>query len=201
MSLGAWACSQGDPQPPLIPDPPTSDASSGGGDVKTDVAKQVCSADDGGCNALVNCAPHVDVNEVAQNPPAATGGTVPDGTYLLTGYQIFTGPSGSTGQNVAWFSETMTFATSAANDAGASDGGGEGGASQDMVWEDIIQTNANPTATSVSGVAQFSGTNVEITHTCPNSNLFDGTYTVSSTQLILYATASTGTAQLTYTKQ
>jgi hypothetical protein len=212
MAIGVWACSQGDAHPPFIPDQDSSTKSDATGDAKSDAPKQTCATDDGGCNALVNCAPKVNVDEVAQNPPVATGGIVPDGTYLLTAYSIFTGPGGSTAQNVAWFEETMTFATPATADAGASDGGdgGDGGddagtsdagVSQATIWEDISATNISPISTSVSGVADFAGDKVVITHTCPNSTIFSGNYTVSSTQLVLYAAAGSGTAQLTYTKQ
>lgn len=199
MSIGVWACSQGDPQPPFIPDPPNDAASSGGDVVKADVAKPVCLTEDGGCSALASCGSKIYVVDVAQSGPTGQGGTVVDGTYILTDYRVFTGTGGTSGQQSAYFQETMSFVSSA-SDGGAADGG-EGGTSQLMVWEDNISTNMQPTAFTSSGIAQFSGASLTITHTCPNSNIFSGTFTASSTQLILFAQETSGVGQLTYTKQ
>ena len=192
MAIGVWACSQGDPQPPFIPDPPKSDASSSGGDAKADVAKPVCLGEDGGCNNLLSCGSKIFIVDVAQTAPTGQGGTVVDGTYVLTAYKLYTGADGGSGQQNAYFIETMSFVTSSSTD---------GGAGQTMVWEDNSSSNSNPSPTTVSGVAEFSTTNVTITHTCPNSNIFTGTFTATSTQLILYVLETGGTGELTYTKQ
>jgi len=203
IAIGTWACSQGDPQPGTLPDPPTKDASSsgtidaGGGDA----TKVVCAVDDGGCNTLQNCASKAYIVEVAQDASAPQGGTVLDGMYVLTDYRVFTGPGGTSQTTTAWFAETMTFVSAPVSDAGASDSGLDGALPQAMVWEDIVASNSSPQSSALSGVADFSGTSVTITHTCPNSNLFAGTFTMSNTQLLLYVQESTGVGQLTYTKQ
>ena len=198
MVMATWACSQGDPQPPFIPDPPKTDSgSSGGGDAKTDAPKTSCVGEDGGCTTLANCGPHVYYVDVAQNGSAGQGGTVVDGTYVLTDYSIFTGSGGQSGKQTSWTSETMTFVTASSGDGGTGDGGAP---TQLMVWEDTAEGIVSPPA-SATGVAQFSGTNVTITHTCPNANIFAGTFTASASQLILFAQSSTNIDQLTYTKQ
>ena len=182
MIGGAWACSQGDPQPPYIPDPPGKDGSvtvtDGGGDAKT-----ACAFDDGGCNTLENCGSKVYIVEVAQNGVAGQGGTVLDGTYYLTDYRVLTGSGGTNQTTSAYFAETMSFVTTSVGDAGTGDASigdasvdaslGEAGAPpQNMVWEDIIASNVYPQSSATSGVANFSGATVTITHTCPNSNNF-----------------------------
>src|SRR5262249_52661948 len=58
----------------------------------------------GGCNALVNVGAPVSGTLVAAAPPTANGGSVADGTYVLTKYQVYTGaggPTGPTGSSLA----------------------------------------------------------------------------------------------------
>jgi hypothetical protein len=204
MGMTMWACSQGDAHPPVIPDPDgsaKSDVSSSGGDAKADV-KSSCVTEDGGCTDLPNCGPHVYYNDVAQNGGSGQGGTVLDGTYVLTDYSKYTGSGGQSGKETQWTSETMTLVSASSGDGGTSDGGGgDGGApAQLMVFADTADGITSPPAAS-TGVAQFSATNVNITHTCPNANIFNGTYTASSTQLILFSQNNNVLDQLTYTKQ
>jgi hypothetical protein len=49
------------------------------------------------CNTLVNEGQPVTPVQVASAPPAFAGGTVADGTYVLTGQTIYTGDGGATG--------------------------------------------------------------------------------------------------------
>jgi hypothetical protein len=206
MAIGT-ACSQGDPQPPFIPDPPKQDATVSTGDASgNDAAKPTCGTDDGGCNTLANCGSKVYTVDVAQNGPAGIGGTVLDGTYVLTDHRVFTGSGGQSGATQSYISETMTLTTVATGDGGTSEAGAEAGAEggappQTMVWEDIIASTANPQSVAASGVAQFSGSSLMITHTCPNANILPGTFTVSNTQLLFFVQDGPGVGQLTYTKQ
>ena len=197
--IGVWACSQGDPSPPLIPDQPTKDSGAvvtTDGGTKTD-ASQTCFTDDGGCNTLQNCGARVFILNVAQAPPTAQGGTIPDGTYVLTDYRVFTGAGGQSGTTSAWFTETMTLATEA-SDGGTSDAG----ATQQMLWQDIAASSTNTTSVSWSGTAYFAGTNLEIDKTCSSASQFLGTYSVTGTQLVfLVDDGANGTGQLTYTKK
>lgn len=195
-AIGVWACSQGDPQPPYIPDPPKSDASSSGGDAKADVVKPTCLGEDGGCNNLLSCGSKIFIVEVAQDPPSGQGGVVVDGTYVLTDFRDYTGADGGSGQQNAYIIETMSFVTGS-SDAGSADGA----TSQTMVWEDNASSNSNTSPSTTSGVADFTGANFTITHTCPNSSVIAGTFTASSSQLILFVPEGSGIGQLTYTKQ
>jgi hypothetical protein len=200
-AIGTWACSQGDPQPGLIPDPPKQDSSTTQGDGGGgDASKVVCLSDDGGCNTLANCGSKIYIIQEPQSGPTAQGGTVLDGKYVLTDYRVFTGTGGSSGVTSAYFSETMTLVTSV-DDGGANDASSDGGTTQEMLWEDNTASNTTPLSSSSSGIADFNGTNIVITHTCPNTNSFSATFTMSNTQLLFFVQDSTGTGQLTYTKQ
>jgi hypothetical protein len=197
--IGTWACSQGDPQPGVIQDPPTQDSSAPKGDAGGggDASKAVCLTDDGGCNTLQNCGSKVYVIDEAQTGTTGQGGTVLDGTYVLTDDRVFTGSTGSSGITTAYFSETMTLVT-VPNDGGTS---GDGGTTQEMIWQDNVASNTTPQSSSASGIAELNGSNIVITYTCPNTNAFSATYTMSSTQLLFFVQDSTGTEQRTYTKQ
>ncbi len=192
-AIGTWACSQGDPQPGVIQDPPKQDSSTskGGGDA----AKVVCLTDDGGCNTLANCGSKIYVIQEPQSGPTAQGGTVLDGTYVLTDYRVFTGGGGSSGVTTAYFSETMTLVTSP-NDGGTSDASSDGGTTQEMSWEDNTASDTTPLSSSSSGIADFNGTNLVITHTCPNTNSFSATYTMSNTQLLFFVQDTGRTAHV-----
>ena len=199
IGIGTWACSQGDPQPPIIPDPPKTDASTGGGsDAGADVTKTTCASEDGGCSKLLNCGSRVFIVDVAADPPSAQGGaSVPDGTYLLTDYRVYTGAGGKNGQTTSWFQQTMSLATEA-SDAGTVDGA----AVQQMAWEQISANNFQQSQASSTGTARFSGTDLVIDISCPSSaSPFTSTFSVTGSQILLFVDDPDGKAQLTYTKQ
>jgi hypothetical protein len=194
----SFACSQGDKKPPYIPDPPTDSGTTPTPDASKEAASSCTSGADGGCNALLNCGGKVYVQQNSTTSPTAAGGTVPDGTYVLTDYTVFTGSGGASGPLTAWFIETMELTTEA-SDASI----GDGGATQQMVWNDITSTNTTTNQTS-AGTAYFQSGSATLTigKSCPSSpNPFTAGYTVSGTQILLYAADTTGTGQLTFTKQ
>ncbi len=63
----------------------------------------------GNCNALSNDAPEVDIVQVAENQPTATGGKFKDGLYHLTEVLQYTGPGGDTGPTGGKQQETVTY--------------------------------------------------------------------------------------------
>ncbi len=194
----SFACSQGDKKPPYIPDPTPESGTIPPADAAKESGPACTSGADGGCNALLNCGNKIHVQQNSVASPTGAGGTVPDGTYVLTDYMLFTGPGGASGQLPDFFVETMQLTTEA-SDASV----GDGGATQQMVWDDIITTNTTNDKTS-AGTAYFeTGTaTMTIAKSCPSSTTpFSAGYTVSGTQLLLYAAATAGTAQLTFTKQ
>jgi hypothetical protein len=64
------------------------------------------------CGAPAVCNHPVTPEMVAENPPAMTGGTITDGTYVLVGYRIYTGPGGMTGMFPNTFEMVITIAGS-----------------------------------------------------------------------------------------
>jgi hypothetical protein len=197
-ACASLACSQGDRTPPYIPDPPTDSSTTPATDAAKESGPSCTSGEDGGCNSLLNCGNKIYIQQNSTASPTAAGGTVPDGTYVLTGYMLFTGPGGASGPLSTYFTETMQLTTEA-SDASI----GDGGATQQMVWADIIASNGSSNTTS-AGTAYFQtgAASMTIAKSCPSSpNPFSAGYTVSGTQLLLYAADTTGTAQLTYTKQ
>jgi hypothetical protein len=61
------------------------------------------------CNAIVNDAPEVSINQVAEDLPSATGGKIEDGRYHLTAVTVYTGPGGPSGPSGARQKETSVY--------------------------------------------------------------------------------------------
>jgi hypothetical protein len=74
-------------------DASSSASSDGSTGAPSDAAGDGASA----CNTLANIGSPVTITEVAQDPPPPQGGTVVDGTYVLTSETTYTGPGGATG--------------------------------------------------------------------------------------------------------
>jgi hypothetical protein len=234
----AGACSQEAARPNELGNLPGNDGGGhdahvgvGGGDGGGNGAETqppACPSVANSCNSLPNCAPKVTVNQVAADPPAPQGGTVPDGTYYMTDYTLFLGQGGVVGVGSAWFRETMVLATAAAGDAGAADAGGpvdgstgaddapadgdglaeggapgEGGAPavQQLQWLDVADSDSSP-LTALSGTIDLESTSLTIHYTCPQQSPFGATYTFSGGKLLLFITEPNGeTGQATYSKQ
>ena len=80
---------------------------------------------DGGCNSLANMGPVVQEMYVASDPVTGDGGTIVDGTYVLTAVALYTGPDGGSGSSGATLQDTLAIngttyerVYSAVNDAG-----------------------------------------------------------------------------------
>jgi hypothetical protein len=80
-----------------------ADAPIGGVDAtgEPDAAAADAGAPDAGpgalCTFLVNEGPWIESETVNEDPPHGTGGTIADGTYRLTRYQVYVGPDGAAG--------------------------------------------------------------------------------------------------------
>jgi hypothetical protein len=195
----AWACSSPD-RPPVLPNLPSKDA----GDKPDVVIVSSCAVEDGGCNQLQNCGAKVYVVEVAATAPAAVGGTVVDGTYVLTDYKMYTGPSGTSGPTTGWFRQTMGISTGDAGapaDAAAADGG----PTQQMDWQGVLEISSAPAVKNTTGRISFhaqSPFQTTIDFSCPGSaGTYTSLYSATSDQLILYGDGATGKAAITYQRQ
>jgi hypothetical protein len=123
----------------------------------------------------------VTVDQVAQNPPTLVGGTIADGTFVLTGLTIYTGPQGPTGAS-------GTAATTL------------------QIASGTIQVATTGAPTTRTETLTTSGVNFTATDTCPDTTVIQGTYTATSTSLIVQFSGGTDdagarTIQETFTKR
>ncbi len=140
----------------------------GGGSIdaaSTDASIDARPIDAAACNAVVNQGTLLATLQVAQAAPSPGGGTIVDGTYVVTASTIYTGVNGVTGPNGA-----MVRATSV-NSAGAyqyiDDGGG--------------------TVNRSAGTYSTTTTNITIVQTCPDPTQLTFTrYDASPTALTIY---------------
>jgi hypothetical protein len=167
-------------------DSATSDGSAAQDSATADSAPADSSPDDasdGGtaCNTLANIAQTITIQQVASDPPTAQGGTFADGTYAMTDVTIYTGTQGPTGPSGT--SKTTI-----------------------QISGDTFQVvnDGTPGTRTVSAVV--SGTSVTATDTCPDSTVFDETFTATTTSFVVYLDGGTDdagarTVAETFTKQ
>jgi hypothetical protein len=113
------------------------------------------------CTTLANTAAAVPVQTFAVDPPTPLGGTIVDGTYLMTEAAIYTGPDGPSGTNGT--SQTTIQIT--------------GSTIQ------IVSAGDPPTRTITLAT---SGTSFTSTDTCPDtSTVIQGSYTATATTFVV----------------
>ena len=121
------------------------------------------------CNTLANTAKPVTVEQLAENPPAPLGGTIEDGTYLLTGVAIYTGPEGPSGPSgTAQTTIVITGSTI-----------------------EVASRGVPPTRTTTLSI---SGTTFTSTDTCPDSVVASGGFTATSTTFAIFIDGGTDDA-------
>jgi hypothetical protein len=98
------------------------------------------------CTTLANVGAEVPIVGVAASMPTPTGGTIKDGTYVLTAMTAYTGPGGPTGPQADKQSNTMRI-------TGAN-------------WESVGTKNGKDNVPNV-GTWSVSGTTFTMTETCP----------------------------------
>jgi hypothetical protein len=153
------------------------DGGSSGQDAAADVPAEAATA----CNMLTNSASVITFSQVNQNPPTPQGGTIVDGTYAMTDASIYTGPNGPSGPS--GMSQTTIQITGS-----------------------TIQVASNGQPTTRTVTLATSGTSLTATDTCPDSKVTQGSYTATSTTLLIFLDAGTDDAGArtlveTFTKQ
>jgi hypothetical protein len=133
------------------------------------------------CNALVNSAPTITVEQVASDPPSPQGGTVADGTYAMTAAVIYTGAAGPSGPS------------------------GTAQTTLQISGSTIQVANAGQPATRTVTFT-ISGTGIDSVDTCPDTDERPATYTATPTSLVVELAAGTDDAGArtlveTFTKQ
>jgi hypothetical protein len=177
---------------------------------EAEAAAPVCPLVDAGCVTAASCGAQVNVVEVPQAPPTATGGTVVAGTYVMTDYSIFTGSGGATGMPGPWYIETqyLTLVGDAGADTDdASSDGGAGEGPQTFQLVRVITESDGGAATTLTGSVTFSSpAQATFTFDCPST---EGTefdeYSTTATTLQIFVNAPivgvNGPGVLTFTKQ
>lgn len=92
-------------------------ADTNGEDVVVDGADFLDAAEGGACNTLTNGAPQVQQVDVAAPRPAATGGSLVDGTYFKSADVVYTGSGGATGLTGYVVRETLAITNSSTGTA------------------------------------------------------------------------------------
>jgi len=133
------------------------------------------------CNMLTNSAAAITYSQVNQNPPTPQGGTIVDGTYAMTDASIYTGPNGPSGPS--GMSQTTIQITGS-----------------------TIQVVSSGKPTTRTVTLTTSGTSLTATDTCPDTKVNHGSYTATSTTLLIFLDGGTDDAGArtlveTFTKQ
>ena len=131
------------------------------------------------CNDLVDDAAAVEGTKVAANPPVATGGSIADGTYVLTALTEFTGPGGATGGTGVTASVVLAIAGTTMQEVGRTNG-------QDTRYTTTITT---------------SGATMSTMDTCPAPMTDGNLYTATPTELRIYDSSSEVPVEQTYTRR
>lgn len=171
-----------DPTTPSADGGSTSDSAttSNDGSTATDSATQTDSATatdaaTGGCNTLTSLGSQVAETAGSGTKPTPQGGTLADGTYVLTKHEVFppSSPDANTRQR------TFKF------EAGKLE---------------VVLSDANKPESRQSGTFTTSGTSINIAATCPQAGNAALPYTATGTTLIMFDSANQDDV-FTYTKQ
>ena len=132
------------------------------------------------CNTLdLGAAQPISLNQVASDEPVATGGTIFDGTYLLTKWTTYTGPGGATGP--------LPLAIRVRRDFGMG----------------TVQTIEDDGARvqHLTSLLTTSDTSFTETDTCPGATVDRGTYTATSGTITEWVSDHNQIVESVFTKQ
>ncbi len=158
MAIG-WACLAGC----------SSNGDGGGPDASA-------AADGGVCNGLSNDGPVVSKTGHPEAPPAMTGGTIADGTYILTATDQYNGHQGGTTHQEKW-----VFS----------------GGSLQVVEND----STNPGDVHLTATYTTSSNVFTLTATCPGAMTATMQYTATATQFVTQDPTGDDHETHTYTRQ
>ena len=190
--LGVYACKADDPHPAAAGDPsqagPISRSGGGGGVAQDNGTSGTVGDDDGGfidgsidgatgttCTSLALTGVVVDEVADAQDPPAATGGTINNGTYNLTQVDKYLGATGSlAGPTGTTYQSTIRITNG-------------------TTFERVVVIASNATAGTEEGsvgVMLITAPNIAITINCPLQQQEQYTYTATSTTIVMTNTVT-----------
>jgi hypothetical protein len=113
-------------------------------------------ASDGGpCNSLTNTAPVIATSIGSGSPPAAIGGTIPDGTYYLTDSVVYPSiDAGSSGPGLETVQQTVVITGAIGNVVRASGAYPDGGVGpQQQISETIAPSGTSLVVTITCGMS------------------------------------------------
>jgi hypothetical protein len=162
------------------PDGTTQDAGVDAADAATDAtdagACGLVPVDGGACNGLATSGAAVVPSCKAGSAPTATGGTIPDGHYVLTKLEFYNVSVCPTDQEkIDW-----VICGSA--------------------WETVQSSTGSPAANHVNATVTASGNTLSLARTCPNAGNSSFTYDVPAGGLVIYLPQLGGVRAGTYTK-
>lgn len=171
----APGCKDDDSRPPVANDignSPTGGGGGGGGGAGdggngADSGGLDSGSDAGACNALPNDGNVVDQNRVVGEPPTGTGGTIADGTYELTGAEVYVGASGVPGPSGVTYQGVLRLANG----------------KLERVTTMTPSQGATPIETRTFGDLVAGGTSFTVTQSCPAPFQDQFTYSVLNTTL------------------
>lgn len=172
------ACGDTDPSPAGAPDAASSVADAGTPSAPDAAQDAGTAAQDAGedattdsgktpCNSLANVGSEVAEEASPTAPPEATGGTLMDGTYVLTSAILYTGAGGANGPTGA--KRRMTIRLT--------------GTAGESVFDGLGRN-----ATFVPN-----GTKLVITNTCPSNEVAETPFSATSTSLTIHVEKTSGT--------
>jgi hypothetical protein len=151
FALAAACSSPETTHPPVIDFGGGNHSGLGGGIPEAGIAEAGASGDAGLCNNVPEIGYRVTQMNVPSAPPAATGGTIVDGTYILTSFSIFTGQGGSSAPTGHWEQQEIVLS-------------GNG-----PVMQSANLTDSYPTWLHENFSFAPAGTNINVAQTCPTA--------------------------------
>ena len=131
------------------------------------------------CNALVNDGPSVTSTIVHDDAPVPAGGTLKAGTYTLSAFTFFGDEAITAGLGTVTEQEVIQVSGSTLQTVQLSKG---------------VETRFTATFST-------SGSTLSSTETCPDTDQGSIEFTATDTELRLYVTTSSVTAEATFTKR
>ncbi|HEX7478680.1 MAG TPA: hypothetical protein VF331_12800 [Polyangiales bacterium] len=131
------------------------------------------------CNAVVDDGPLVTMTAVASAAPSPVGGTIADGTYVLSAATLYTGPGGSTAASGGAFSGVFQIKGTTMLQVGTVSG----------KEERYVTTFTT------------SGTTLSTNDTCPVAKSETHSFSANPTGFTVYDATGNGTFEQAYTKR
>ncbi len=140
-------------------------------------------ADGGPCGAGANLGSDVDVQQMAADPPTPMGGTIADGTYVLTSGTLYTGADGgATGPLGLTLKQTWRISGSAYSHVDFNQMMGR-------------ETRQGGTLMTVSAIS------LHLVQACPDADFASYEFSATPTTFTLYSLDASGTLALVLTRQ